>query len=71
VLRAATMHAAQAVGLAHEVGTLQVGKHADVLDVDGNPLDDLRQLGSVRRVLRDGEVLVEAGRLVMPRAPDG
>jgi imidazolonepropionase-like amidohydrolase len=39
-IRAATAGSAQAVGLLDEVGTVEAGKHADLLVVDGDPLAD-------------------------------
>lgn len=70
VLRAATGRAAEAVGLAGEIGTLEVGARADLLVVDGNPLDDLNRLKSIRHVLRDGRVLVDEGRLLLAEGSD-
>jgi imidazolonepropionase-like amidohydrolase len=37
------------------VGTLRAGQAADVLVVEGDPLDDLACLGQVRLVMQDGE----------------
>jgi imidazolonepropionase-like amidohydrolase len=71
VLRAATGRAAEAVGLAGEIGTLTVGARADLLVLDRNPLDDLNHLKSIRHVLRDGRVLVDAGRLLPAEGSDG
>ncbi|HSV91948.1 MAG TPA: amidohydrolase family protein, partial [Desulfobacterales bacterium] len=53
-LRAATAAAAEALGLGAEIGTLGKGKRADFLAVDGDPLEDIRALCSVRAVYRDG-----------------
>ena len=39
-IRAATLGSAQALGLAGEVGTVEVGRVADLLVVDGDPLAD-------------------------------
>jgi imidazolonepropionase-like amidohydrolase len=70
VLQSATAHAAAALGLADEVGTLEVGKRADVVCVESNPLEDLNYLRQVRRVWRDGRVVVEDGRLAAPAVDD-
>jgi imidazolonepropionase-like amidohydrolase len=37
-----------------ELGTLEAGKLADILVVDGNPLSDIHALTKVRIVLREG-----------------
>ena len=57
VLASATRLSAKALGLGDEIGTLTVGKRADLIAVRGNPLDDLRVLRQVEVVMRDGEVL--------------
>lgn len=56
-IRAATMHAARAVGMAADVGVLRKGLLADVIAVTGNPLDDLRALQNVRFVMKGGVVV--------------
>jgi imidazolonepropionase-like amidohydrolase len=53
-LAAATGTAAQALGL-DDRGTLTVGKRADLLVVDGNPLHDLACLANVRAVMKAGQ----------------
>jgi len=57
IIVAATRHAARTCNLAHEIGTLEVGKVADVLVVDGDPLQDLGALTNTKLVLRDGEII--------------
>jgi imidazolonepropionase-like amidohydrolase len=55
VLVAATARAAELLRVEHELGTLEPGKCADVVVVDGDPLD-LRAIGQrVRAVYMDGE----------------
>ncbi|HYM70009.1 MAG TPA: amidohydrolase family protein [bacterium] len=53
-IRAATAVGAEILGLEREIGTLEAGKRADVLVVDGNPVADLAALRSVRAVVHDG-----------------
>lgn len=55
-IEAATRHAARVSGHGDELGTLQPGKLADVIVVDGDPLKDIRALGNVSTVIVDGEV---------------
>jgi imidazolonepropionase-like amidohydrolase len=57
IIIAATQHGAHVCNLEEELGTLEVGKVADVLVVDGDPLQDIHALESVRLVIRDGVVI--------------
>jgi imidazolonepropionase-like amidohydrolase len=43
-------------GLA-DFGTLEAGKRADVLVLDANPLDDIKNLRKVSTVMKDGVVI--------------
>jgi imidazolonepropionase-like amidohydrolase len=55
-LVAATRGAAENLGLAHEIGTVEVGKLADLVLVDGDPVADVSATGSVVLVVKDGVV---------------
>ena len=66
-IAAATRLAAESLGLAREIGTLEVGKVADMVAVDGDPLRDLRALRHVRAVIRGGRVVFWNGRLALSR----
>ncbi|MGN9841114.1 amidohydrolase family protein [Nonomuraea sp. H19] len=61
VLRAATTGAAELVGMAGEIGTLAVGAHADLLVLDGDPLEDVGVLADPEKHLRH---VVQAGASV-------
>lgn len=54
---AATKNAARVCNLDHELDTLDPGKLADVLAVNGDPLQDIRALAQVRLVIHDGTVI--------------
>ena len=57
-LLAATRDAAELCGVGAELGTFQPGKLADLIVVDGNPLDDiavLQDAANVRLVMRGGQ----------------
>ncbi|HUE79610.1 MAG TPA: amidohydrolase family protein [Sphingomicrobium sp.] len=54
VLQAATIRGAEKLGLEHEIGTLEVGKLADFLVLNGNPLEDIRQTANLRYVVQSG-----------------
>jgi enamidase len=58
VIVAATKQAALVCGHPDELGTLEIGKLADLIVVDGNPIKDLSVLDSVLYVIKDGEVAV-------------
>jgi imidazolonepropionase-like amidohydrolase len=60
IIEAATRHAAAACGQGDELGTLEPGKLADVVVVDGDPLEDLMLMDQVILVIKDGEVAYEA-----------
>ena len=56
IIDMATVHAADALGLADRTGRLAAGQCADVLAVAGDPLTDLAALGSVRLVMAGGRL---------------
>lgn len=55
---AATRRGAEVLRLADEIGTLETGKLADFVAVDGNPLEDIRTVRDVVAIAKSGEVLV-------------
>jgi imidazolonepropionase-like amidohydrolase len=57
VIVAGTRNAAHVCGLDAELGTLETGKAADVLVVNGDPLQDLGTLTNVRLVIHRGVVI--------------
>jgi imidazolonepropionase-like amidohydrolase len=62
IIVAATRDAAHACGPERELGTLEPGKLADVLVVEGDPLTDLRALTQTRMVVRDGVIIMQRGQ---------
>jgi len=55
-IRAATIGNAELFGLSDEIGEIAVGKQADIIAVDGNPLENVRELESVDFVMKGGRV---------------
>jgi imidazolonepropionase-like amidohydrolase len=53
-LRAATYEAQRVLGQEREAGTVEVGKIADLVMLDANPLEDIRNIRRVNRVIRGG-----------------
>lgn len=58
-LRAATTNAAQALGLADSLGRIAPGMLADIVAVNGNPLDDVTAYQRVKFVMSRGRVVVD------------
>src|SRR5689334_1389041 len=56
-IHAATSNAADLIGRAKDVGTLEAGKYADVIAVTGDPLQNVRALESVGFVMKGGAVV--------------
>ena len=56
VLISATSMSAESLGMADRLGTIAVGKAADLVATDGNPLDDITAVRRVAFVMKDGRV---------------
>jgi imidazolonepropionase-like amidohydrolase len=71
-IAAATQTAADLLGQGDRLGSLAVGKVADLVIVGGNPVEDIRQVRQVEQVLRDGQVVwPRAQRVLRPVAVAG
>ena len=57
VLISVTRTPAEVMGLGAEIGTLEVGKRADLVAVPGNPIEEIEAMATIRAVLRDGVVV--------------
>jgi imidazolonepropionase-like amidohydrolase len=56
-LRSATADAADLLGIAARAGTIDIGKDADLVLVEGDPLTDIRATRRIRQVVRGGVTL--------------
>jgi imidazolonepropionase-like amidohydrolase len=55
-LRAATINGAELLGRAKDLGSIEPGKYADIVAVDGDPLTDITVMEKVAFVMKGGEV---------------
>lgn len=55
-LRAATIEPARMLGADDEIGSLEVGKYADVVAINGDPTKDIKALRNIRLVMKGGQV---------------
>ena len=54
VLRTATVGGSMAMGMQRDIGTIEPGKLADLVVLDGDPLADLGNLSRIALVIKDG-----------------
>ncbi|MEX0274353.1 MAG: amidohydrolase family protein [Flavobacteriaceae bacterium] len=55
-LRAATLNGAEYIGAGNDIGSLKVGKLADLIVLEGNPLDDIRNTETVQYTMVNGRL---------------
>jgi len=56
VIRAATMTNAKMMGIAEKTGSIAVGKQADLVVLDKNPLEDIMHLEAIHLVVKNGQI---------------
>ena len=56
IIEAATVNAADLIDMSDSLGTLEAGKHADIIATDGSPLDNIEELLEVDFVMKGGKV---------------
>jgi imidazolonepropionase-like amidohydrolase len=56
VLRSATLSAAELIGISDKTGTIEKGKWADIVAIDGDPVKDISLMGKVNFVMKSGVV---------------
>jgi imidazolonepropionase-like amidohydrolase len=57
VLQAATLWGAESFGQGRELGSVEVGKLADITVIEGDPLKDIGATKNIRLVIKDGKVV--------------
>ena len=55
-LRVATLDSAESIGLGRDIGSLETGKMADLIVLDANPLDDLKNTVKISQVMKNGRL---------------
>jgi Tol biopolymer transport system component/imidazolonepropionase-like amidohydrolase len=55
-LKVVTIFGAEAIGMQQDLGSLEAGKMADLLVLDKNPLENIRNTNSIRYVMKNGEL---------------
>jgi imidazolonepropionase-like amidohydrolase len=55
-IRSATTRAAELLRMEKKIGTIEAGKFADIIAVEGNPLEQITALQRVAFVMKEGKV---------------
>lgn len=55
-IKCATIHAADLLGMKDQLGSIEPGKLADIIAIDGNPITDPQSFRKVSFVMKDGEI---------------
>src|SRR6202035_1826529 len=61
-LKAATINGAELMGRSKDIGSIEPGKYADIVAVDGDPLSDITVMEKVAFVMKGGEVYKPVGQ---------
>ena len=66
-LKTATVNTATLLNAQQDIGTIEPGKLADLMIVEGNPLTNIRDTVKVKKVIKNGEVFTLEELLNTPR----
>ena len=69
-LEAATRVSAEAINMSNIIGTIEPGKEADLIAVDGDPLKNISTLRAPKKVMKSGKVITPSGRTEPKRQLD-
>jgi len=56
-IRAATLHNAEVLGIDNTQGTIEIGKVANLVVLNENPLDDILNIENVKFVIKNGKII--------------
>ena len=76
VLKAATINGANALGIGDKLGSIELGKLADLIIIKGNPFEDIKATRNIQLVMKDGAIyypdtlLKSAEGMIGPRGAD-
>ena len=56
VLKAATINGANALGIGDKLGSIELGKLADLVVIKGNPFEDIKATRNIQLVMKDGAI---------------
>ena len=59
ILKIATINSARCVGVEKDYGSIEVGKQADLVCLNENPLDNISNVRKINRVIQSGKIVVE------------
>ena len=59
ILKIATINSAKCVGVEKDYGSIEVGKQADLVCLEENPLDNISNVRKINRVIQSGKIVVE------------
>ncbi len=59
VIKSATVNAADLLGMSNSIGSIEVGKYADIIAVSASPIDNIEELLDVDFVMKEGKVYKE------------
>jgi imidazolonepropionase-like amidohydrolase len=57
-IKSATIYTAKLLGIDANFGSIEVGKIADIIAINGNPIDDISTMENVSFVMKDGKVVL-------------
>ncbi|MBS1936007.1 MAG: amidohydrolase family protein, partial [Bacteroidetes bacterium] len=55
-IKCATVNASELLGIDKETGSIEKGKSADIIAIDGDPVKDINSMGKVKFVMKEGKV---------------